>query len=308
MTYQVLLRDIKARIRQAQIKAAMSANVEMTMLYWDVGRMIHERQNTEGWGSGVIPRLAKDIRNELTDIKGFSVRNLGRMLSFYLEYKDLSILPTPLAKLQPENEQRSLPDSQKQEPNATPLILPTALAKLPDSTVLRNQDAHNLLLDLVLLIPWASNVLLMEKVKAHDARYWYMTQIIEDGWTYNHLVSMIKTNAYARQGKSVTNFTAKLPEAQAVQADELLKDPYIFDFLTLEDPFHENELEAGLVRHIEKFLMELGLVLPLSAGNTILKWERRTSILICCFIISSCGVMSSSSSKKVHSNRNMREN
>ncbi len=69
---------------------------------------------------------------------------------------------------------------------------------------------------------------------------------------------MIRTNAHVRQGKAATNFTARLPEIQAAQADELLKDPYIFDFLTLEDSFRENELEAGLVQHLEKFLMELG--------------------------------------------------
>lgn len=99
MTYQELLKDIKGRIRQAQVKAAMSANAEMLMLYWDIGRMIDARQNTEGWGSGIIPRLAKDIRNELTDIKGFSPRNLDRMLSFYRQYKELAISPPAVTKL-----------------------------------------------------------------------------------------------------------------------------------------------------------------------------------------------------------------
>ncbi len=82
MTYQELLKDVKGRIRQGQLKAAMSVNAEMLMLYWDIGQMIDKRQGVEGWGSGVIPRLAKDIKNELVDIKGFSERNLKRMLAF----------------------------------------------------------------------------------------------------------------------------------------------------------------------------------------------------------------------------------
>src|SRR3990170_8159537 len=84
--YADLLGDIKARIRQAQIKAGLSANAEMILMYWDVGRMIQERQQEEGWGAGVIPRLAKDIRNELPEVKGFSERNIGRMIAFYRDY------------------------------------------------------------------------------------------------------------------------------------------------------------------------------------------------------------------------------
>ena len=63
--YSSLLHEIKTRIRQAQVKAVVSANAEMILMYWDIGRMIHQRQQMEGWGSGIIPRLARDIRNEL---------------------------------------------------------------------------------------------------------------------------------------------------------------------------------------------------------------------------------------------------
>ena len=98
-TYQDLLKDVKIRIRQAQLKAVMSANAEMLMLYWDIGRMIHLRQSSEGWGSRIIPRLAKDIRNEISEVKGFSERNLDRMLAFYREYKRLAISPPPVAEL-----------------------------------------------------------------------------------------------------------------------------------------------------------------------------------------------------------------
>ena len=65
-TYQDLLKDVKIRIRQAQLKAVMSANAEMLMLYWDIGRMIHLRQSSEGWGSRIIPRLAKEASSRDT--------------------------------------------------------------------------------------------------------------------------------------------------------------------------------------------------------------------------------------------------
>ncbi len=99
--YTDLLIDIKSRVRQGQLKASLSANAEMLATYWDIGNMIHERQQTEGWGKGVIPRLANDLKNELADIKGFSERNIRSMVAFYLEYPFLSpIWQLPVAKLE----------------------------------------------------------------------------------------------------------------------------------------------------------------------------------------------------------------
>ena len=78
--YGELLSQIKERIRRAQVKAALSANAGMILMYWDIGRMIHERQQHEGWGAKVVPRLSQDIRNEFPEVKGFSKRNIGLSL------------------------------------------------------------------------------------------------------------------------------------------------------------------------------------------------------------------------------------
>ncbi len=98
--YNNLLTDIKQRIRQAQTKAILSANAEMISLYWDIGKMLVEKQKTAGWGASVIPNLSKEIRNELPEVKGFSERNIGRMIAFYREYPEIqTILPQAVAKL-----------------------------------------------------------------------------------------------------------------------------------------------------------------------------------------------------------------
>ena len=83
--YRHLLGDIKARVRQAQHRVVLAANAEMIRMYWDIGRMIAARQAHEGWGAGVIPRLAVDLKNELPEEKGFSETNLQRMVLFNLE-------------------------------------------------------------------------------------------------------------------------------------------------------------------------------------------------------------------------------
>ncbi len=236
--YSDLLTEIKDRIRQAQTRAAFSANMEMILMYWDIGRIIQQRQQMEGWGAGIIPRLARDIRNELPEVKGFSERNIGYMIRFFREYGDPPFLQQAVAKL---------PGSTAK---AEDLLQPVA-----NSGISGNKPN---LQQLVAKISWGHNILLMEKVKDLPTRLWYMHQTIEHGWSRNTLTAMIKGNAHDRQGQAVSNFSTRLPAPQSDLAQQMLKDPYVFDFLTLVEPFHERELETGLIRHLEKFLLELG--------------------------------------------------
>ncbi|MBL8211811.1 MAG: DUF1016 family protein [Bryobacterales bacterium] len=107
-------------------------------------------------------------------------------------------------------------------------------------------------------IPWGHNVRLLDLVKDRDERLWYARAAIEHGWSRNVLVIQIEAGLYRRQGKAITNFTKALPAPQSDLAQQLLKDPYNFDFLTLSEEADEREIEAGLVEHIQKFLLELG--------------------------------------------------
>ena len=245
--YRGLLADIKARVRQAQHKAALSANAEMVVMYWDVGRLIAARQEDEGWGAGVIPRLAVDLKNELPEQKGFSPRNLSRMIAFFRAYP---ILPQAAAKLESVKPAAS--------PAAPTAILPQAAAKLTTPATTAQPMAPAQPSDCLLAVPWFHHVVLIEKVKDLPTRLWYARQVVEQGWSREALTTQIKQRAHERQGTAVTNFATTLPEIHASLATGLLKDPYLFDFLTLEEPFHERELETGLLTHLQKFLLELG--------------------------------------------------
>ena len=98
----------------------------------------------------------------------------------------------------------------------------------------------------------------MEKVKDFSTRRWYMEQALANGWSRNVLALQIDARAHARHGKAISNFAATLPAPDSDLVQQTLKDPYIFDFLTLAEPYHERELETELVRQLEKFLLELG--------------------------------------------------
>ena len=107
-------------------------------------------------------------------------------------------------------------------------------------------------------LPWGHNVRLLDNVKDSGERLWYAEQPIQNGWSRNVLVLQIESVLYRRQGKALTNFQTTLPKPQSDLAQQLIKDPYNFDFLTLTSEAQERDLERGLLEHLRQFLIELG--------------------------------------------------
>lgn len=244
--YPAFLESLKSRVQQAQTKAMLSVNREMIQLYWDIGRLIVERQEREGWGKSVVDRLAADIQKAFPGMGGFSAGNVWRMRAFFLAYR-----PTP-----PERSQAAT-------------VLAGAILAQP-----ARELAPPVLPPPVAEIPWFHNVILIEKVKDPAQRLWYAAKAIEHGWSRAILTVQIESGLYGRQGKAVTNFMRTMPAPQSELAQQALKDPYLFDFLTLHDDAVERDLELGLVDHIQKFLLELGAgfafvgrQVPLSVGD-----------------------------------------
>jgi len=203
--YDVLLREIKARVQTARVRAALAVNTELVLLYWGIGRDILFQQREQGWGAKVIDRLAVDLRREFPEMKGFSSRNLKYMRAF--------------AEAWPEE----------------PIVQ-----------------------QLVAQLPWGHNVRLLDYLNTSEERLWYARAALEHGWSRNVLVMQFEGKLFDRQGKSVTNFERTLPAPQSDLARELLKDPYHFEFLTVQQDAQEREIERGLIGHIQNFLLELG--------------------------------------------------
>lgn len=219
--YREFLRDLKARISRAQLRAAQAANRTLLALYFSIGHDIVVRQDREGWGSAVIERLARDLKAAFPGAAGWSASNLWRMRAFYLAYR-------------PEHE-----------------VLAQAVRELELAEFLPPSVAE---------IPWGHHVVLLERVKDPAQRFWYAHAALEHGWSRGILYLQIDVRVYERQVKAskLTNFHARLPKPQSDLAEETLKDPYLFDFLTLSPKAHEREIEQSLVQHITRFLIELG--------------------------------------------------
>jgi predicted nuclease of restriction endonuclease-like (RecB) superfamily len=218
--YYDFLRELKERILQAQVRAVISVNSELVLLYWQIGRDILNRQQQRGWGAKVIDNIATDLQKAFPEMKGFSPRNLKYMRSFSEAYPDEQFVQEVLAQ-----------------------------------------------------IPWYHNIALMEKLKSPEERLWYARQTIEQGWSRNVLVHQIESGLYRRQGKADTNFSRTLPDAQSELAQQLLKDPYNFDFISLGKEAQERELKKALIDRIRDFLLELGVGFAFVGSQSILDFR-----------------------------------
>jgi predicted nuclease of restriction endonuclease-like (RecB) superfamily len=240
--YKAFLSDVKARIRTAQIKASLSANREMIQLYWGIGRDIVLKQESQGWGAKVIDRLAADLQREFPGLTGFSRGNIYRMRAFYLAYG-------------PSRQFVAQPARQLTGATAAPTVKPSNQPIVAQPARQLDTDAAP---EPIVSLPWFHNVVLIEHLKEPTSRLWYAQQTIANGWSRSVLEHWIDSDLYGRQGKSINNFKATLPAPQSDLAQQLIKDPFKFDFLTLAADAAERELEQGLLAHIRKFLLELG--------------------------------------------------
>ena len=236
--------DLKIRIRQSQLKAAIKVNEEMLRLYWDLGHDIVVRQMDAVWGSGFFKQLSKELKAEFPEMKGFSYRNLYLIKQFYLFYNQDDIFMQQLvAQMGDINLHQAGAQIQSFE-NKNDMIYSQI------GNELRNHP--------IFQIPWRHHVEIFTKCKSINEALFYVQKTIKNGWSRAVLMNFIETNLYQSQGKAITNFDRLLPELQSDLAKETLKDPYNFDFLTLTENYKEKELEDALIENITKFLLELG--------------------------------------------------
>ena len=132
--YGVWLKDLKTKIRTNQLKAALAVNAALINFYWEIGKMISEKEKV--WGSKLIEQVSKDLKEEFPDLKGFSTRNLRYCMIFFEFYNDLSIVQQPVAQFQ-------------------------------------NIDYQNITFvqQLVAQIPWGHNIIIFSKSKSSDEAF-----------------------------------------------------------------------------------------------------------------------------------------
>ena len=226
--YSEWILDVSKRFRQCQIKASIKVNAEMLRFYWTLGSDMDERKSSYEWGSHFYSQISKDLLKELPDVGSFSPRNLLYMHQFY----------------------RLFPDA---------LIAKQVVSQLESHEIVQQDVSQIGDLELIFMIPWGHMVQIINKCKNDKNKaLFYVKKTIQNNWSRAVLLNFLDTDLYEREGKAITNFNLTLPEDQSDLAQQMTKDPYCFDFLSLRDKYNEKELKDALMSKAEKFLMELG--------------------------------------------------
>ena len=235
--YQHWLAELKEKIRNSQLKAALKVNTEMLVLYWEIGKELTEKQEHSNWGDKIITQLAKDLSGEFPGVKGFSSTNLKYIRKWFQFYNSIGQQAVDqLAKnfsKSPEKISQQVVDPIIQQPVA---LMPTLLSQ----------------------VPWGHHIQIITKVNNAAEALFYLQQTALNNWSRAVLLHQIESSLYHRKGSAITNFEVTLPKSQSDLARETLKNPYLFDFLELGAEIQERELEKALIQHMKKFLLELG--------------------------------------------------
>lgn len=218
--YKIWISELKLKIRSTQIKAVIAVNSVLIEFYWDLGKMIVEKQTQTSWGDKLLEKISNDLKAEFPDLKGFSVTNLKYCKLFYNYF----------------------------------VIRPQLEDELQNSNSPQLEDELNS----IKKIPWGHIKLIINKIKNVNEAQFYIQKTIENNWSRNVLGLQIKSSLFERTGKSITNFKSTLSDPFSDLAEQTLKDPYIFDFITITSKAKENDIENQLIEHIKKFLLELG--------------------------------------------------
>ena len=232
--YREWIEKISLEYRNSQIKAAIKVNVELLAFYWNLGRDIVKMQAQNSEERKSLDQISRDLRKQLPDAKGFSKTNLFYITSFFSLYSPLEADETAV----PQLGDKSVPQVVEQTTDVSQYGL----------TV---QDLFS--------IPWGHHKLIMDKCeKSLEKACFYVRETLANNWSSAILLNFLESDLYARQGMAITNFSKTLPLATGELAQEMTKDPYCFDFLTLSAPYYEKELKDALMDNITRFMLELG--------------------------------------------------
>jgi len=224
--YKEWLAGLKKRLLVVQLKAAVAVNEELLRFYWQLGADIVQKQTETHWGDGFLGQLSRDLMAEFPDMKGFSVSNLKYMRQWYFFYSE------------------QLPIGQQ------------AVGQLTDPD--KSLSAVEQITKQITRIPWGHNITIIGKCKTIEEALFYAQNTKTHNWSRSVLTHQIESGLWQREGKAVTNFNETLPAPQSDLARQTLKDPYLFDFLSLSKNHNERDLELGLIQHITNFLLEMG--------------------------------------------------
>ena len=254
--YVQWMADIKQRFRQSQLKAAVRVNTAMLEFYWSMGRDIVELRAESKWGSGFFDQLSLDLKSAFPNEIGFSVTNLKYMKRWYAFYNERVAIRQRVVDEIGHQVGDELQVVEKSQQLADELSM-TIRQRVIDEKGHQADDQLEMP-KIFGQVPWGQHIDIISRCETLEEALFYIQQIVDRGWSRPTLNAYIDKQLYQSQGAAITNFSNTLPATESQLAKELLKDPYHFEFLSMNEKYDENDLEDALVSKVTRFLLELG--------------------------------------------------
>ena len=265
--FEALIHAIGFEIEHAQVKLIVAANTQMLFHYWKLGNFILYHQKRLGWGGKVISRISQAIKMNYPEKKGYSSRNLTYMCQFARLYS-IDVLQKMLScdrELETPTIDKVLSVTEGLDDLRFAQELPAQIENIDKTISMMLQISIEEIENVFIYSPiskvnWASHLVLLDSSLSLGAKYWYIKQSVEVGWSSNVLKIQIENNLFKRQieAQKISNFTTTLPVPQSDLATYLLKDPYIFDVAGTKELADERDIEKQLVEHVTRYLLEMG--------------------------------------------------
>jgi predicted nuclease of restriction endonuclease-like (RecB) superfamily len=251
------VKAIKKAILQSQYRAAKGVNREQLSLYFGIGRYISEHSRKGFWGTGAIDRISKQLQKELPGLRGFGVRQIKNMRSFYEEWHLMLGKSAAVATELPKFEEKS--DFSSSSPDLERV----------DYTLLLEQNRQPMAADMLnefLSISFTHHIEIISKSKDLQERLFYIHQSFVNRWDKYKLRDMLKSDLFHHQGNLPNNFSTTMQNTRnALQAIGMFKDEYLLDFINVEElgvrdqaDIDERVVENAIVHNVKNFIMTFG--------------------------------------------------
>lgn len=236
--YQNFVTEVIDLVQHHRIQAVQIVQSYTNQLYWEIGELIIKRQNEHAWGKSIVKQLSNDLNHNLGKGISWSPRNLWFMRQLVEEYSKVNQAGSELENIKIK---RSVSDIDISKVNQADSLLEN-------------------IKQLVSNVPWQHNILILQKVKDPKARIFYLQTTIKNRYSRSVLLHQIKADAYSNflLHPSQHNFATALPEHLMEQTQESIKSVYSLDFLDINKPISERELERSMVENVKRFMLELG--------------------------------------------------
>ena len=226
-SYRDWILDLRKRYKAMQCKAAVTVNSAMLEFYWNLGKDISEKYPGKKRGIDFFGKLSIDLKREIPESGAFSTRNLKYMLAFFEMYA---------------YRQQAVADKGNGHYR---------------QQVVADKELRRIVSDLI-CVPWGHHIQILSKCSSREKALFYVRRTIQNGWSRNSLLNWLSTDLYEREGKGQTNFALTMPSDDCDLAQQLVKDPQVFEVFGLKERYNEMELKAAIVANIERTLLSLG--------------------------------------------------